>query len=282
MMKFSNYHTHTFFCDGSSHPELYVKKAIELGIVNLGFSSHAPLPLKNGFSLNIENIDEYIKTIKTLKDKYSGKINIFIALEADYIPNTSYDFSLFKNKFNFDYLIGSVHLVKNLNNNKLWFIDGPEIEQYDKGLEKVFDNNIKNGVTAYYKQIQEMIITQKPDIIGHLDKIKMNNKNRFFKENEKWYIELVEETLELILQSGSIVEVNTRGIYKKRTDDFFPSIEILKKIKNLNIPIVINSDAHHPNELGEKIPEAYKAVKEIGFKKIMEFNNSKWVEVSIE
>ena len=72
--------------------------------------------------------------------------------------------------------------------DELWFIDGPD-KNYVIGIENIFNNDIKKAVTNYYRQIQEMVITQKPDIIGHLDKIKMNNKARFFSEDEKWYKE---------------------------------------------------------------------------------------------
>jgi len=281
MRKFSNYHTHTNFCDGTSNPEIYIQKAIELGMSNLGFSSHAPLPLQNLFTLKNENIDKYINLIKSLKHKYIGQINIFTGLEADFIPDISHDFWVFKQNFNIDYLIGSVHLVKNSENNKLWFIDGPDIEQFDRGFQVVFNNNIKKGVSAYYKQIQEMIVTQKFDIIGHFDKIKMNNMNRFFSESEDWYQQLIDETLFTIKKSGSMIEVNTRGIYKNRTVDFFPSYEILKKAYNLNIPLVVSSDAHQPDELNKIIPEAYKTIKEIGFKHIMEFDGNLWQEVQI-
>jgi len=57
------------------------------------------------------------------------------------------------------------------------------------------------------------------------------------------------KTLGMIRNAGSIVEVNTRGLYKKRSDSLFPGPAILKKILALGIPITISSDAHKPHEL---------------------------------
>ena len=47
-----------------------------------------------------------------------------------------------------------------------------------------------------------MMLTQKPDIIGHFDKIKMHNQDRYFSEDEPWYRDLVMELLDTILKQG--------------------------------------------------------------------------------
>ena len=40
-MAFSNYHTHSTFCDGKDTPEETVLEAIRLGCPELGFSGHS-------------------------------------------------------------------------------------------------------------------------------------------------------------------------------------------------------------------------------------------------
>ena len=195
-----------------------------------------------------------------------------------------------RKKYPFDYLIGSVHLVSPSScpipqegggSEQLWFIDGPDISIYDKGLQELFDGDGRKAVTAYYRQIQEMITTQKPDIIGHLDKIKMYNRGRYFQENDPWYVNLVDETLDLIKDSGSVIEVNTRGIYKKRSETLFPGPEILKKIHQLNIPVTISSDAHKPHEISLYFEETRKLLKELGFKETWLKMGEDWTEVSL-
>ena len=273
-MSLFNLHTHSRFCDGKEEPEAYVKQAIELGYHTLGFSSHAPVPFENNFSLKEEEMDEYFSTIRSLGEKYKSQINIMLSLEIDFIPDITSDFADFIKSGNLDYTIGGVHLVRNKESEKLWFIDGSKQETYDDGLQKLFKGHIRNGVEAYYNQIIEMVATQKPDIIAHLDKIKMHNKNRYFTEEEGWYKDIVWKTLKFIAdKSNCIVEVNTRGLYKKRSDTFFPGPAILEQIHHLKIPITLSADAHQPNELNGYYEEALKLMKEIGFKELVYFES---------
>lgn len=262
-----NYHTHTLFCDGSAEPEFYVKSALEQKMKILGFSAHAPVSFENSWSLKTGDKSNYCKRIEELKELYADKIIILNGLEIDYIPGLTTPFAEFKEKCHLDYTIGSVHLVKSPLSNDLWFIDGPE-KNYTTGLETIFNNNIKKAVETYYKQIQEMVFTQKPDIIGHVDKVKMNNKKRFFSEDESWYVDFVDETLKVIAQNNCIIELNTRGIYSGKSESFFPSTFILEKCLSLDIPMMINSDAHKPEQLTLKYREAIDLLISIGFKKL--------------
>ena len=211
----------------------FIEKAIELGFSQIGFSEHSPLPFPNPFSLKEEHVDEYVQTIDQLRDEFGHQIEIFRALEMDYIPGISEDFDFWRKKCAVDYLIGSVHLVKPDNTDELWFTDGPDYKIYDKGLQQFFAGDIRKAVEAFYYQTNQMIESQEFEIVGHVDKIKMHNRGRFFTEDEKWYRKLVEETLELIRNKNLIVEVNTRGLYKKTSDSLFPDHQTLKRVKEL-------------------------------------------------
>jgi histidinol-phosphatase (PHP family) len=280
-----NLHTHTRFSDGSSDPEDYVKEAIIQGFDTLGFSDHAPVPFPNTFAIRDEEFDGYINAVLHLKNTYSDRsasppLHILLALEVDYIPGITVPVHQYRKHNHFDYFIGSVHLVQN-ETGDLWFIDGPDISIYDRGLQECFSGNAKVAVTAYYRQVQEMITTQKPDIIGHLDKIKMYNRDRYFLESDPWYLRLVDETLELIREAGCVVEVNTRGVYKKRSETLFPGPEILKKIRQLDIPVTISSDAHKPHELSLGFEDARKALTELGFSSTLLKTVGGWNEVPL-
>ena len=277
-----NLHTHTHYCDGSSAPEDYVKKAIELGFHTLGYSGHAPVPFKNHFAIKEESLKDYVEEIKRLRTKHSSDLNILLGLEIDFITGVVEDFKSFHNECDLDYCIGGIHLVANPEREGLWFIDGSKQETYDEGLNKLFDGDIKRGVKAYYDQMNRMIDTQTFQILAHFDKIKMHNKGRYFQEDEKWYQDLLAECIELIAQKDFVVEVNTRGIYKKRSENTFPGISALKVLKEKSVPITINSDAHKPEELNLLLSESREMLKQLGIREIwcLEKKDS-WKSISL-
>lgn len=273
-----NFHQHTLFSDGKESLEKYAERAIELGMTAIGFSEHSPLPFSNPFSLQEENIEEYIRQTDELKLKFKDQLTIYRALEMDFIPGMSEDFDYWRNRCKVDYLIGSLHLVKADGFEELWFTDGPDYRTYDTGIEDFFGGDVKKAVKQFYHQTNAMIESQKFEIIGHFDKIKMHNRNRFFTDKDKWYRDLIDETVNLIKQKDLIVEINTRGLYKKRSDELFPEGYALQRVKELDIPIVISSDAHHPDELMMLFEFAQKKLIEIGFQSVMDFNNNLWTE----
>jgi histidinol-phosphatase (PHP family) len=213
---------------------------------------------------------------------HEHELEIYTGLEADYIPKSSENFATLKEYLKLDYVIGSVHLVvKGEDQENLWFIDGPKSEIYDEGINKVFGGNAKEAVKAYWHQLNMMIEKESFDIVGHLDKIKMHNKNRFFCESDTWYQALVNETLSLISQKDFLVEINTRGLYKKRSDSLFPGIEIINMMKKRNINVVLSSDAHQPNEISLYFKEAVETLKQCGYKAYYIYSSSKWLEMQL-
>ena len=272
----TNHHTHSLYSDGSSKPEEYITAAIEKGFNLLGFTEHSPLPFENTFSFKKENKEEYIALMSNLKQRYSGQIAIYSGMEMDYILGMSVNFSKVKAEYKLDYLIGSVHLVRPENKDELWFTDGPDYRKYDQGLNDLFGGDIRKAVTTYFNQLNEMIENQHFDIIGHFDKIKMHNRDRFFREDEAWYQALVNETLSLIQDRDIIVEVNTRGIYKQRSETTYPGLEILKQIKAMRIPVMVNSDAHKTHELDGEFEYGFSLLKEAGIKEVVYFKGNGW------
>jgi histidinol-phosphatase (PHP family) len=274
-------HVHSDFSDGRAVPEDYVKKAVLLGFQALGFSEHSPLPFSTPFSLKAEKGDAYVRETARLKELYAGKIKLFRALEFDFVPGFSENFAFWRKKLLLDYAIGSVHLVRPDGDERLWFIDGPERKRYDDGLQQLFGGDIRKAVKTYFSQVNRMIETQPFEIVGHVDKIKMHNAGRFFREDEKWYRNLVTETLQLIKEKDLVVEINTRGKYKKRAQAFFPDGETLRQVKTMKIPVLISSDAHHPDELNLLVDEAANRLLEMGIRSVVFLKDGMWEEVPL-
>ncbi len=266
----ANYHTHCTYCDGKDPLSAYIPVAEKMNFRQLGFSSHAPVPFENNFGIPEAQIPNYCQDIDHLKGQTN--VQLLKALECDFIPGMSTPFRHFKDTYGLDYIIGGVHLVRPKNSDRLWFIDGHDRDIYDHGLHQLFNGNIQLAVTTFWEQTFEMLETQQLDIIAHVDKIKMHNQRRFFREDESWYEALVDEALRLIRRRGVVMEVNTRGLYKRRCDAFYPSTEILMKAKKLDIPVVVSTDAHKAEELGLLAAEAEQELRNCGYGNVVHFD----------
>lgn len=280
-MIYSNFHTHSLYSDGKAEMKDYCDKAIEYGFHSLGFSDHAPVKFDNSFSIPIEKLKEYFQEVELMKANYKKKLQVFTSLEADFIPGGSYDFNFFRKQAQIDYIIGSIHLVYNRKKDLMWFIDGGDQKVWDKGLADIFDGDIKRGVKCFYEQNMEMIEEHKPEVVGHLDKIKMHNKERLFSTQDKWYKDLVEACLMRIKEHDCVLEVNTRGLYKGRCQELFPSPEIALKAQKMGIPILLSSDAHHPDELNGAYAPVIETLKKVGIKSLVEFSSHGWAQHSL-
>ncbi len=276
MESWTNYHNHSHYCDGVDTLEAHILSAVEKGVLSLGFSSHSPVLFENKWSMPQEKLSEYLSELDALKKKYESQISLHKGLEIDYFPDNSHPIQYWKKKAKLDYTIGSVHFVGGLEDGTPWEIDGP-LSVFKKGLFEIYQNDIHKALKDYFEIFHHMLEHDCPDILGHLDKIKMhNNKELFFDETKNWYIMLIDGILDHAKDKNVIIEVNTRGIYKKLTQEPYPGALILKKIRDLNIPICLNSDAHHPREITGEYAQVAELLKNIGFKKLMVLKNRGW------
>jgi histidinol-phosphatase (PHP family) len=277
-MPWVNYHSHSLFCDGKAAPEEFIVAAINNGFKAYGYSSHAPVPFASQWNMPADKLSEYLSEITRIKTKYANEIQVYTGLEVDYIEGLG---GLQKSGLGnplLDYVVGSVHYIGEFPDGSHFCFDG-ETEAFFKNIEILYQNNFRKAITTYYHSLMRMVEVDNPDVIGHMDKIKMHNSFKpYLNEEDKWYIELVEESLEIIKQKGCIVEVNTRGLYKKDPPVLYPGLWVLERIYQKKIPVMLNSDSHHPNEIELGFSTAAKLLREIGFRTLRILIDGKWLD----
>ena len=277
-MKLQDWHTHNSMCHHAiGSLEDYVKKGIELDLDLLGISDHFPydyvigmdgVPIED-YGMNLNEIESYISTIENLKEKYREKIDLKIGFEIDYIENQVERLNTHLNKIKsrLDFILGSVHIL--FSENGPWAMDDNRfLEQYNSlGTNSVF--------LLYYQTMQKMLNSTEFDfdIVSHFDLPKKFNK--FPSKNSKDLITIeISKTLDLIKKRDLTVEINTGG-FRKNVKEQYPSEEILKKMCELDIPILLGSDAHDPNELAYEFKKMLKLLKKIGYNKLASFSQRK-------
>lgn len=281
-MQLSNYHSHCTFCDGRSMPGNFVKFAISHGFRAYGFSSHSPLPFETFWNMSKEDVPEYLAEINRLKTKYSDQIEIYTALEIDYLDETYNPSIAYFQEMPLDYRIGSIHFLpisEQLSEDNMVCIDGP-FADYEVAVNRYFEGDISKLVTRYFDSTLKMIEAGGIDIVGHMDKIYMNgHKCKGFSFDADWYQKPFKAALDLIAEKGLMVEVNTKNLIKKK--QVFPRKEYLGLLNEMNIPVMVNSDCHYPDLVNDGRAEAFEFLKEAGFKTTRELIKGIWQDVAI-
>ncbi len=110
----TNYHTHTERCNHAiGSDEEFVLSAIAGEYEILGFSDHTPWGFKDGYVSNIRmdvsELDGYVASVRSLKEKYADKIEIKIGLECEYYTDYIGWLKEQKERLQLDYLLFGNH-----------------------------------------------------------------------------------------------------------------------------------------------------------------------------
>ena len=250
-------HNHTILCNHATGTvDEYIQRAIELGIDEYGFSDHAPMNFDPKYRMDISQKNMYENWVIDAKEKYKDKIKILLGYEVDYLEGYILD-EIIKSKV--DYLIGSVHFLK--NKDDMWGFDNPEFI----GIYKSKD--IDTIWIEYFDAIKAMAKTGLFDIVGHFDLIKV------FKFLPKKDIRLIaKDALFEIKKSNMILEINTAGL-RKPINETYPSKQLLELAFDMDIKITFGSDAHNVEQVGFMYEDNLPLVKEIGYKQCVSFEN---------
>jgi histidinol-phosphatase (PHP family) len=276
-MQKSTFHAHSRFDDGQLDLEDYVRSALDRNFTVLGFSAHAPVYFETEWNMKPELMDEYVALAGSLKDKYRDRIQIYTGLEADFYAGCAD----WRNLPGIDYTIGAIHFMQNPDSGRYLAFDGNRRE-FEENLEENFNGDAKLLVKGYYGLVREMLLKMPPNILAHLDVIRKNNAGgRYFDEDEEWYREEVMKTLDVIALTRTILEVNTGGISRGYVTEPYPSRWILENCLALDIPVMVNSDTHHPDTIDFYFDETYELLRDIGFKSQRILYDGEWRDVGL-
>ena len=205
-------------------------------------------------NIHSKRISEFFKFKDTVKD-----VDFKIGIEIDNDPETSIeDYKWIEKSYDkLDFVLGSVHFIND------WPFDHP---QHKEGFNKW---NIDDLYTKYFDNITKLINKGYLDGLAHLDLIKI-----FGHRPKKEIKTFVEDVLKLIKEKGLTVEMSTAG-RRKPVNEIYRKEEIIKMIKDLDIPITTASDAHTAKDLGHSYDRLYEVLKKYGFTKVAVFEKHK-------
>lgn len=228
-------HVHTSFStDSKMDIEEAIKRSEELNL-GLIITEHMDInyPIENKFTFNQ---DEYFKKYS----KYLGQ-NLLLGIELGMRLDCIEDNRALIEKYNFDYVIGSIHLVDNV----------------DLYTEAFYKN--KNKYEAYKEYLTCMLNCLNThnfiDSLGHIDYI---SRYARYEDAEIYYMDFcdyIDEVLKTAIENNTVLEINTRRLDNAQVIDNFK--KIYKRYYELGGRLVtIGSDSHRLQDLGKNFHHA--------------------------
>jgi histidinol-phosphatase (PHP family) len=256
----ADYHMHTPLCHHAvGEPTELAAQALKVGLKEIGFSEHNPMPQDDfdDWRMKASDLDIYVEKIAQARRDHPG-LTIKLALEVDYLPGYEDWVRDLAARQPWDYLIGSVHYL-----SPPWAIDNPRqtSEWKNKDLFEIW--------TAYFERLTMAVESGLFNIIGHADLCK---KFCFYPKED--CTPLFRRFLEAAARHDVAIEINTAGL-RKDCREIYPSPAILLLAGQLGVPITFGSDAHAPQEVGLNWAEAMQLACDAGYTHYCRFTRRK-------
>jgi histidinol-phosphatase (PHP family) len=252
-------HLHTPLCKHAvGEPAEYVRAARKAGLLGVVMTDHSPMPawFDPEVRMELEELPFYHAMLEKVRSE-AGDFYVGIGLEADFHPGTEYFVRRLRGQYDYDYLIGSVHYIG------AWPFDNPH---YQSEFE---ERDLREVYRTYFKLVAEAARTGLFHAIGHLDLPKVMG----FRPPEG-YADLAEEALQVIAGEGLALDVNTAG-WRKKAAEIYPSPELLARAAQLQIPVVLGSDAHRPEDVAHRFDEAVVLLRSVGYREAVVYRAGK-------
>ena len=277
-MNLTNYHSHCSFCDGRAPFEEFVKEAIRQGFYSYGVSSHAPLPFPTRWTMEWEQMEAYLDEFKNLRSKYADEIELYVGLEIDYLNEESNPSVARFTELPLDYRIGSVHLLYDAAGEVVDIDCSPAV--FKERVDRHFNGDVLRVIRMYFDRLFRMVELGGFDILGHADKMHYNASCYHpGLLDEPWYEALMKDYFSLVASRGYLVEINTKAYDSLGT--FYPNSRYWELMKEYQIKILVNSDAHYPERINAGRMEALRLLQAKGFATVAELHQGSWREVPI-
>ena len=242
-----DYHMHsTVSFDGHDTAERMIRAAADAGLKEICFTDHIDHEIgkKEEMVFDFEN---YRRVYSELAVPEGLKVRF--GVEYGLKPYIQKEMKQDLAKFPFDFVIGSVHLVDEVD---------VYLEPYWKGKSQFEAEHL------YFDAMLECVRANDDfDVLGHLtyiSKTRANPTHRLITLEEHGAV--IEEIMKVLVSKGKGMEINTSGV--DRCGDYLPSVQILRRFKELGGQIVtVGSDAHTFDRVGQYTREACAMAKEI-------------------
>lgn len=254
----SDYHLHTeFSLDCDAVPEDMVQSAEAKGLDAVCITDHEDKDYISDGNKWTFDPEKYFERMRRVQEKFSGSIQVYIGVEIGLQPHLGEYYRNYVRRYPFDFVIGSVHLIKTRDPYYPEFFEGrSDAEAYGETLAETYEN-IRN--------VEDF------DVLGHLDYVTRYGKNQAKEYSYARFSDIIDQILRYLILHGKGLELNTAGL-KYGLPYAHPHMDVLKRYRELGGEILtIGSDAHKPEHVAYDFQKVPEILKNCGFRYYTKF-----------
>lgn len=224
----ANYHTHTYRCNHATGTEkAYVENAIQRGLKILGFSDHTPYIFPGDyystFRMKMNQLEDYVTCIQSLRDRYADKLEIHVGLETEFYPRFFPDLLSVLREHPIEYMILGQHCIRN------------EVDGAYSGTPTSDPQDLKDYCHQVIHAMESGVFTY----VAHPDIINFTGSDSVYQD---WMRGLCRESN----ATGVPLELNLLGLSYGRN---YPDRRFLEIVAEEGCSMVLGCDAHTPEAL---------------------------------
>lgn len=255
------------YCDhASSRLRAMLDAAVEFGYSVFGVTEHCPRAgaqylypseLEMGWTIDTlyEKFDQYAQDLRIIQGEYEGRLRVLRGFETEAVPDDRYiELMLgFREKYGFEYMVGSVHHVDGI------MIDY-DLPTFHRAAERF--GGVEGLAVAYYERVGEMVSALRPEVVGHLDLIRKCAPDEHSVATPA-VKKAAFHTLAIIQKAGSILDINTAA-YRKALGRPYVAPWLLEAALQLGVPMCFGDDSHCVDDVGKGLDDARAYLRQNG------------------
>lgn len=256
-------HMHTPLCKHAyGQPTAYAENGRRRGLKGIIMTCHSPMP--DGFSSSVrmspEEFPDYVELVQTSAEDIGSAFPVKLGLESDWFPGMEGWLTELHGRADFHYILGSVH---------------PFLPEYK---DLYFNGDIVEFQKGYFGHLADAAETGLFDCLSHPDIVKVMTAHDWEFDRLRG---AVDAALGRISRTGVAMELNTSGLLKNYPE-MNPGSDMLRMMREHEIPVVVGSDSHRPTRVGDNFEFAFETLLEAGYESVSYFHARKRVDVPIE
>ncbi len=266
-------HVHsTCSADGMSSIADVAHRAVELGLVELGFCEHADFDPRDP-TCGFLDLPRYEGEMAAARAEVP-RVGLRRGVEITYQSSREAEIGDWLAGHSWDFVVASVHLVD--------YADGWVMISEPQANEGYFaSHSEREAYVHYFEELLRAARSGLGDVLGHLDLVKRYGAEAYGSFSPVAFEEEVRSVLRAVIEGGMGLELNTSGM-RQRPAEPYPGFEILRWYRELGGEVLtVGSDAHHVDDLGAGVCDALELARTGGFRAVTTFQarEPRWVDL---